>query len=1807
MRKSTLETIVYNLIKDLIKKEDINNGNTIIDWSLTTLYNNIEKLANNENILGKTISKKSLKKSFNSLVDNGQLNDLFNIEKNNDFGKGQSFMEFFDSDKELNKNKISYKLSILTDGQLQEIKELIVKKLVIRSERQHGQLGAVVESISKENLLNWINEKGGIEHFKNELIGGKSEFDTFKDFQKITNLDKSVDLLMEAALSGKPTLIIRDYDNDGVTIGAAFDLLLKELDDLGIPHKIRVSQTIGGDIRGIDSLHDIRYFENLKEEFPNEDLGYLFTVDNGVSNGAEIIEIMNKMEYKTPPRINIVDHHSKDSHIEIEDTKNYFHTNPDPSVNKTVDAPKVAAGALAAYICSNTLNKIKESKDVKIDIKVDEHFDKIAEFGNQVDMVSCDIEHLHNTNEKQKRAGEIGALLNTYVKYEMWLRNPNILLENLKNISKDNADSFFTRFSSISEKAKIILNSKDESAGEINTKLIIEKSNPTMNAIDPETISNLRQFVVLNTYSTDPKVTEKATLALAIFKELKELDKDIVKEVRKDKDKYIELEHQELDVKSGASSYLRIYKEGNTIPTKLIDAAFPKPTTSFTASLTMKEIKNGSISYGGGFRSNIPGGHSNFTSEINNEINKINFLGHHNAAGIRGKCKGQSSESFKSTMIAMVREANKKASKISEVTTNEQIIEVDEDSIYQISLLSELNSVFESHMFSLKTGFKMAIKGSILNKQMKQIKDSVSWAPIPLTFGGNVMIAPNKEYDEDSYVIFNSLPGNSWITDGNTTSASKVQSISGIYDQQLKEIELRSKDMYNPKKPLVIEKMDSKAQEHLFANQGKYAEKNFNRTRGFIIQQMLNQNTQISIIYDIETTGSTKGAELGDAGKDKISIKGKQASEVINGQFVIRNIIGGKEIKSDSFSERLFFLEDGTQVLLDRTALLDLENKISLGELEIMIDNGVRKLPSSFEKEKRYEEIFSMEENENMITYNQELNIELADFLIDIENELPFTTVDLTHISQRTLTDYGHSAEATNKAIVEKFTELEDKLEDGKKISISAHNIGFDAGMSPQTLHFYQDMIVNNEKYIEIDTTHTVIKTEEKSVYFAKFSCDGFETTLQGFENGETKLFNPNYVLEDWLNKKEPSQFINLISRDERFEYKSNGDLLELYYVNVKSGKEELIMNDVSDYSEEDFSKLIKYDTSKKPKYSMQKLLYLITLDGVLFEGLNNKELTLPIDNNLFKHITDKKIKDISEKYLGSYVFTQSLKENTNMLLETAIHHNSQEKSVSMLIKLTNIENFLDLNDVESFFTKAGWKTYQKNLEENSYNKVESFDKSQLKSIGRDKLMELYEISKKEISEYFKDFLSKNKEMAELYELKVVAHNILPNVVNMPWPLKTDSQVEEWVNLLTIETGIEKNTIFKIVDLLNKKAIILGENPFNVEPHANIGLISDAAEEGFIIPLYKVMYSTNKPLNRSNLKNHQLYLESLEILKSNKARCNSNFTRLNESIYSKKYKKLRSGVLDDSLLTAGEKLYLCEKTDISDDEYIEINKTIEQYYSIVAYENTLNSNKHSLEKLLEIGTYQKLFSFNKTNNLMEIDSKELAQLELSIEKEEKDIEEGKARDILIKNIDKIKEYKTLETIINNLQNTKQTLEDKIDKDNDKYEVKITKKAGLQRDLMTNTMKFLEYKLTKSYYPIELEKKYETIMDIDNEIELDIDIENNEFVKETWKAIKFNCEKVIECDEKLKLQKETVLIDMKKYFDSRIELKLKKNSLTELLDENYYGKTFNKAVQHYQNSKCNTIINDKTIVLEENNTKSKRRNEKHIQTYSTSVK
>lgn len=62
--------------------------------------------------------------------------------------------------------------------------------------------------------------------------------------------------------------------------------------------------------------------------------------------------------------------------------------------------------------------------------------------------------------------------------------------------------------------------------------------------------------------------------------------------------------------------------------------------------------------------------------------------------------------------------------------------------------------------------------------------------------------------------------------------------------------------------------------------------------------------------------------------------------------------------------------------------------------------------------------------------------------------------------------------------------------------------------------------------------------------------------------------------------------------------------------------------------------------------------------------------------------------------------------------------------------------------------------------------------------------------------------------------------------------------------------------------------------------------------------------------------------------------------------------------------------------------------------------------------------------------------------------------------------------------------------------------------------------------------------------------------------------------------------------MKKYFDSRIELKLKVKDISELLDENFYGKTFNSPIKHYKNTKGAPVTNNR-IVLEEDNTKRKR--------------
>lgn len=1676
----------------------------------------------------------------------------FNVtkEKGRSIVKGQMFFDFDNLDiQDPSIATAEYSVWTPKSEELDEVRKLMWENVVVNSGVQYGQAEVVINGISDENLIKWVNEKGGVDNFKVELKEGKINYETARGLSKIVNFDRSIQALHDAIMSNKPVLIVRDFDNDGVGIGAALDLLLEQVEAAGIEHKVEIRQTKGGDIRGIDSVQDFEYFKEVQAKYPNEELEYLFTFDNGVSNYEEVQKIFKKMKYKKVPKVNIVDHHTKDEDAIILDNENYFHTNPQLTPG---DVIKPSAGAMASEISKQVYIKLMGSD---ADNLVADHFDRIAEHANVADMVPVGPENLLKTNHEQQVAGEIIAMLNTYIKYENFFRNQSQLESFLKETMGTAGGELLHRFQFLSKKAEIILNNKDKSLDEIVKLVLAEKTNPTGQQVTEYSISDLRVFVAKETYANSKTQRDKAEYAMDVFREIKQVDKEIIAQMRREKERYILLDHKEFNEKTGETTFVRVYNEESSAPTKLIDAAFPKPTTNYTASVKIKEIKRGVMKYAGGFRSKLPGGHTNFDA-LNNDQNSMIYKGHHGAAGVIGEFKGNDKKSFLQFAKTLAKQANKISSDVKKDMVNtDHIIEIDNNSIYQINLISAINNLFDAHMFAIDAGFKMAIKGSIINEQLRKVDPEKAYGAIAASFDGSAIIVPNEKYNDEEYIVFTSLSGGSWIADGGSTNKESLERLDKIYDEQQMLIDARSQEEYSENNALIHQKMTLEEQEELFEGQGRYAEKNFKRSRGLIVQQMLEKGFQTSIVYDIEATGSTRGVEAGEEGKTEESRKGKEPDEVINGQFVIRKVVGGKDLKKETFNKRLFYLEDGTMVLLKEKAHI-LMDKIHSDK--IIKDENKNIIPDGLIKTSDYEEIFSMEEKDDKVIYNHELDVELVDWLVDIEGSLPFSVVALTHITKDILTKYGHKAEKVNKELEQLIEKLEKELEPGKKISIAAHNIGYDAGMTPQNLPFYEK-IATSDKFVQIDTTHTVREVEMKSISYAAYKYGNFSTILQGFENTiNAKLFDKRYTLADFLVAREPgSQLVNLISMGERFEYRMNGEKLNLLYINVKTGKEEKVIDDARKESLSDAELLsgIEYNAKKPAKYSMQKILDTTTIDGIMFSGIDENYKRNPvIVEGVMDTLNDDKLAEIVKVYMDNYVFTQSVYQNVNLLTYTVINIEGKttnvEKYLEQVVQKEFIESELSYKseeELKEYFTSGGVKDFMANKN--------ILPVSKMTKHGKGELAEKIYLKKLDIEEIFKEYLVDNKELAELYELKVISHAIIPQLKSLPVPLKDE---DEWIERISKSTGIDEKSLGKIIKLVNKKSKELDESPFEIEPHANIGLISDASAEGFMIALYKILYASNKPMNKAFIKELQAYQESLEILKSLKARANAAITKDMESKIQAQLpqgQKLRVAVTDDSLLTQDERIYIIPKKEISEEEYKEINKDANSYYSIIAYENTL-------EKMVaQIG--------KATNSLTLKNDGTLDKNEAVFDEWDKQISEG---EMLSRDAKRAYDAVELYENIKGLKAKKIDLENRL-KNDPRFDIQINKEAAIRRKVMTATFEMFSYLLEKNYFPIEEKKSLEKQIIRDAKVELK---DMTDFEKETIEIIEKQMIRIIEAEATFREDKygeSGEIANIEEYKNIVYNFVLGRLRSTTMIDKiksqemQTYDKTFNEVRAH----------------------------------------
>lgn len=1659
----------------------------------------------------------------------------------------------------------------------EEIRELMYKYLVVTTNIQHGQARAVIENISESSLLDWVNAVGGVNPHKIKMETGNIARERSKGISDIKNYDEMVSLMMEAILSNKPVVFIRDYDNDGISCGSVMEVLLKEVEALGIEHKVEVFQTIGGETRGINEA-DTQYFERMKELYPDEDVAYCFTMDNGVSLHDNFMEIYRKMGYKSIPKTGIIDHHAPDKDANLED---FLHFNPELDDNEVV---KPSAGGMMAALAVEAYKKIAKQTGKEYSSFAIEHLQRIGEHANQADMVAVGLDHLPMDLALQTKAGQIGGQLNAYVKYENFFRNPEKFQGYLDQITDGDSHQLMQDFLFLSKKAEIIMNNRHKSLSDIRMEVLESKTSFQEGNVSPDSISDLRQFITTNSYDTDPNNIALAEYALGVFEDLKRLDKKISSSLRENRDQHIIGDYMVNGV------FLRIYNPKSKASTKAIDAAFPKPTTGYTLSITPRIDEDGKIRFArGGYRSTVDGGHHNF-EELNNKILKILFKGHSNAAGAFLDVEACSEKAFETIMLNTMEAAGEIVKKIDEEEGNrQQIIRISEEDIYQIEALSAVNTLFSAHLFAIKAGFRMTLKGDYINRLLKNVDESKPWGAIPLTFGGQVLIVPNKEYGEDDNVVFDSLPGGSWITDGNVVDGSKTEILKGIYDKQSEEMKILAEEAYREDNPLNRSKMTFEdAEEVIGASRGaKNAKKGALEATGYTVRGMFDTGTRFAMIYDIEATGSTAGVEQ-EVGKSDESRMGKTPSEVINGQFVIHQITGGQEIPKGVFEKRSFYLRDGKRVLLTVSGYARMTNELrGLGYapedvLSIKearhFDSKASEIFNTVIDSGEYDELYSVEEDKDPVVYNHGLESVSLDYLIDIEGEIPPSVVSLTHITNDILKKYGHDKEKVNAALEEAFDKYLAELGEDEIITIAAHNIVYDARMTPQTLPFFKKL-EQHEKVVLIDTVHTVKAEQKRTTSFAQFEFNGFKKFVQVFKNpeGKGKIHNSYYVLEDFLLAKRPESYlVNLTTQGERFRYIQNGSKLALVYDDGKT--QQLIIDDVTEMSPEVLKETIKYDVAKPTRYSMQLIMDLMTLNGMMFAHLDKPVVKNPPLEGLFDTIQDENLKGIIMEYMGAYRFTYSQYQNMVYLRESIIsfkdeNGNEREMHVSEYLKNMMGVQFLERMSTYADRLKAfpGNEPLREEMKEFfADKKLEKFvamphkermkvGMAWLKKAARDEVEKMVEAKEDNIVGMFEDFLLDNKDLAELYDLKVIAHSILPTLKNMPWPLQ-EAERDSWLALMHADTGIDRETLSKIVSVINDNANIMGESPFKAEPHANIGHISDVREEDKILAAYNNMNQT--PLNKERTYHNQKHDRSLQTLKSTIQRAKA-AAAVKMEVNVKKENGLpddfglREGVTDSMLKTANQRAYVIPNKGVELDkkDYDKIEETLNGYYSILAYENSLLAMVKSLHKnyvAAEMDPDEGLI-LDEAFKQKVLDKKDETINGGIEELDDKGYPEGEQL---------MYECIRLNEMVQNLQPKKEALRKEIE-ENKRWKVEFNNKGAVSRKLLDSTRDFFEYLLSKEYKPAEKEDRYENLIRDDAKMEMP---KQEPFVEELLKDTMDAMNKIIKFDPKFKANKERYEVILHNFLLNKVSSKAFIKDVAEIKNPPY-TKSFTNAFAH----------------------------------------
>lgn len=1176
-------------------------------------------------------------------------------------------------------NQIKKEINV-SDKTLEDFKKLVRKAVFLSHDEEH-----VFNSIPKSTWLNIfkVNFDGNYEYAKRCLMYKYSEIDQIdranlnREKNKIANLNKATDFIINFINNQKPILFVTDFDNDGSLAQAVINEYLKIDQNAATNMHVEYAQSVNGNPnRGltVDHIDLITQSKNIgiDEEF------LIVTADNGINSREEQLKIQDKYPNA---KIIITDHHNPEDDMVVLENENTTIFNPHYNPTDFFKEFNISGATTIGVLLKNVLaERFSDEELEEIYFKSMEKIETLFKVANLLDYVHShpadkpekdyivdkflELQPLMNINNSISKiiTGEIPAQAIQSLQKKIPQLNTELLYDEAKNIHTQNliAKTLLTIYKNKDEYKKMPEYLSTQGSGEFVETDIFSKdflriflnelNNPSnyseSSNINPNYIEQLRPLIFGLGADYDKDAFDGAieTKMIEVFQSIKNSEKRMAEELRKG----------EVVTKVRSKNSVIAYADPNILTVfnrKFLNKVYNDENPGF--SLTLDSVGNEKVS--GSFRSlydisDILKDKKKLEKKLNI---KIETPGHERAAGFIVKSLDPKKQPIEDSTIQEINNFindSIQAIKAKELSEKKDYLLTDFSTIKIVDKINKAVrgnvSNFEKISPIIKINENTVWTDSYTTEQFT-MPDLISskkygYVTINTDFNGGTIILPVElirkvvESGYKDYISLSYLNGGASMAE-KVVSADDVSNIIDIRIDNAKTVELEKAFELDFKTSNKVELTREQIYDNPFFKYHDYGKLNFELFENMVIGIIDQYEIDMLTVFDVEANGFAN-SKIINIGTTNYAV----------------NENSGKTISKDEFERAFFQTSRKENFLLNDDQISDLI-EISVDEFEMIpieqkktvlqqkdSEYGVRyftpKNIAELSKKKSlpWENVKNYKEINGKIIYNREIKATMLAYLIKDDDFLvPQEMTNLTGITQETLEKYGRKTEAVDAELAAFY--------EGKKVLFGAHNTPYDGRVSRANMPKFYNTLLNNQIY--------------DSAIFAKNNLLAYDLInvchIENVDVADGILFYDSEIsdfnLKDFIRKNENGYFPDrsgkyLLEIDNSEYYIINKEKHEKFKIDLK--QDQLLQSITEKVS---FKNNVKFSVEK---LSEQWMIHALLLNDESFNishvDLNNekytelkpyeKELIYFQDNYHFDKSFSKNLSDFNVRYLGNRI-----------------------------------------------------------------------------------------------------------------------------------------------------------------------------------------------------------------------------------------------------------------------------------------------------------------------------------------------------------------------------------------------------------------------------------------------------------------------------------------------------------------------------------------------------------------------------------------